>query len=84
MAHKKYKYYTVAKGGEKGIFDNWERCKEQVAYFKGNCYKGFYSFEDAVTFAQDHIGAEEQITVEAQGRRRIEYVKDLSSMILSA
>ena len=77
MAHKRYKYYTVAKGGEKGIFDDWERCK-------GNCYKGFYSFEDAVTFARDHIGAEEQITVEIQGRRSVEQVKNLSSMILSA
>ncbi len=77
MAHKKYRFYAVASGVERGIFDKWESCRLLVDHFKGNCYKGFKSFEEAVIFTKEHMDAEESIIVEVGGNRTVEYVKDL-------
>ncbi len=43
----KYKYYVVWEGRARGIFNNWEDCKEQVENFKGAKYKSFDNIEDA-------------------------------------
>ncbi len=43
----KYKYYVVWEGRTRGIFNNWEDCKEQVENFKGAKYKSFDNIEDA-------------------------------------
>lgn len=77
MAHKKYHYCTVARGETKGIFDGWEKCRNQVDHYKGNLYKGFYALEDAVSYAEEHMDQEEEVVVEIQGIRKKALVKDL-------
>lgn len=41
------KYYTVWKGVNPGVYDNWETCKQQIANFKGALYKSFPTKEEA-------------------------------------
>ena len=84
MAHKKYCYYVVASGVKKGIFDKWERCREQVDHFKGNCYKGFHSLEEAVSYAEESIDKEERVAVEIHGEISEEFIKDLKRWNLTA
>ncbi len=43
----KYKYYVVWEGRVRGIYNNWEDCKEQVENYKGAKYKSFDNIEDA-------------------------------------
>jgi ribonuclease HI len=43
MSNKKY--YVVWKGFSRGVFDNWEDCKEQVDGFPSPEYKSFPSLE---------------------------------------
>lgn len=80
MAHKKYHYYVVACGTTKGIYDNWERCRMQVECYKGNRYKGFYSLEEAVLFAEQAMDMGEQIAVELCGEKTMEYVGNLDHL----
>lgn len=80
MAHKKYGYYTVAQGEEKGIYDDWETCRTRVDRYKGNRYKGFYTLEEAVAYAQKHIALEEGGVWDIQGIRKETLVKDLGGM----
>ncbi len=84
MAHKKYRYYVVVSGLRIGIFDNWERCREQVDRFKGNCYKGFYSLEEAVSFAKQSMNREERVTVEIHGSVSECLIEDLNYLNLTA
>ncbi|MCX6284817.1 MAG: ribonuclease H family protein [Bacteroidetes bacterium] len=37
----KSKYYVVWNGRKPGIYEGWDKCKEQVAGFNGAKYKGF-------------------------------------------
>lgn len=46
------KYYSVRKGRNKGIYESWDACKEQVAGFKGAEFKSFLKREDAEAFLQ--------------------------------
>lgn len=47
MAKKKQKYYTVWKGHNTGVFDNWNDCKAQIKDYQGALYKSFPTFEAA-------------------------------------
>ena len=80
MAHKKYCYYAVTNGEEKGIFDEWETCRGLVDHYKGNCYNGFRFYEEAVIFVEKHMYAEEDIAVEISGTRTVVCVKDLRQL----
>ncbi len=44
---KKQKYYTVWKGRQTGVFDNWEEAEEQVKGFETAQYKSFESMKEA-------------------------------------
>lgn len=44
----KKKYYVVAEGRKRGIFDDWESCKEQIEGFQGAVYKSFETYDEAV------------------------------------
>lgn len=44
---KNKKYYTVWKGINTGVFDNWEDCKKQITNFEGALYKSFITNEEA-------------------------------------
>ena len=47
---KKNKYYVVWEGRKPGVYDSWEKCKEQIFGYTGAKYKGFptrKSAEDA-------------------------------------
>ena len=41
MAKKRKKYYTVWRGNETGVFDNWKDCSKAVEGYKGAIYKSF-------------------------------------------
>ncbi|MGV3558817.1 ribonuclease H1 domain-containing protein [Larkinella arboricola] len=40
---KSPKYYVVWKGRQKGVYDSWEACQEQIQNFPGALYKSFES-----------------------------------------
>ncbi|HUH45997.1 MAG TPA: viroplasmin family protein, partial [Arenibacter sp.] len=44
---KKGKFYTVWKGHQPGIYQNWKDCKAAIINFKGAQYKSFPTFEAA-------------------------------------
>ena len=44
---KKIKYYTVWKGRQTGVFDNWKEAEEQVKGFETAQYKSFDSLKEA-------------------------------------
>lgn len=44
---KKKKYYTVWRGHETGVFDNWEKCRKAVAGYQGAIYKSFPTEDEA-------------------------------------
>jgi len=46
----KQKYYAVRNGRVIGIYDNWEKCKEQIHGWKGAEYKSFSSKESALSW----------------------------------
>lgn len=46
-AKKKKKYYTVWKGHNTGVFENWEDCKVQIKDYQGALYKSFETLEAA-------------------------------------
>lgn len=51
----KKKWYGVAKGKKKGVYDTWfgkGGAKEQIDGFKGAVYKGFFSYEEAQDFVK--------------------------------
>ncbi|HET7819402.1 MAG TPA: ribonuclease H family protein [Bacteroidia bacterium] len=60
MASAKKKYYVVWKGRQTGVFDSWEKCKQQIGGFTGAIYKSFSSLQQANTAyenpAQNFIG----------------------------
>jgi len=41
------KYYVVLKGRKKGIYDNWDNCKEQINNFPNALFKSFETLESA-------------------------------------
>ena len=40
-------WYVVHRGRKTGVFCSWDACHAQVIGFKGACYKGFNSREEA-------------------------------------
>jgi ribonuclease HI len=46
--NKEVKYYVVWKGRKPGIYESWEKCKEQVFGFDGAAYKSFKNEEEAI------------------------------------
>ena len=40
-------WYVVYRGHQTGVFSSWEACHTQVSGFKGACYKGYKSKDDA-------------------------------------
>lgn len=44
------KLYAVRKGKIKGIYENWNDCKQQVDNFPGAIYKSFTTIEEAAEF----------------------------------
>lgn len=58
----KLKYYAVANGRSKGIFDNWDSCNESIKGFSGATYKSFS--QQALDLAEEYLkenGVEEII-----------------------
>jgi ribonuclease HI len=54
MAKSAKRYYVVVRGRNPGIYEAWfgpEGAKVQVDSFQGAVYKGFTSYEDALSFA---------------------------------
>lgn len=47
MSKKSGKFYTVWKGVNPGVYDNWNDCKNQIDAFEGALYKSFSSKEEA-------------------------------------
>jgi len=43
----KNKYFVVWKGISPGIYENWERCQEQIIGYPNARYKGFKTLEEA-------------------------------------
>lgn len=50
MAKKKKRYYAVARGKKRGIFDNWLDCCELTDTISNNLFRSFDDFEDAQWF----------------------------------
>lgn len=47
------KYYAVRKGKIPGIYDSWNKCKEQVDGFSGAEYKSFKSEKEAQSYIEN-------------------------------
>lgn len=43
----KNRFYVVWRGNEVGVFDSWDRCRQQIEGYKGALYKSFDSRESA-------------------------------------
>lgn len=56
----KKKYYAVRKGKKNGIYNTWDKCKEQVSGFSGAEYKSFTSLEEANIYMGNTISINEQ------------------------
>lgn len=50
----KKKVYAVANGRKTGLFDTWDKCKEQVDKFAGAKYKSFTSTDDAIAYLKEY------------------------------
>nr|CCC91599.1 putative ribonuclease H1 [Trypanosoma congolense IL3000] len=46
----KRKFYAVAAGRQRGVFDTWEECQRQVTGFSGARFKAFSTLQDAQLF----------------------------------
>lgn len=57
MANKRKKpnYYAVRVGRKPGIYNTWDECQEQVLKFSGAAFKGFDTYNEALTFVGDAI-----------------------------
>ena len=44
---KKIKFYVVWEGHKSGVYNTWEKCKEQINNYKGAKYKSFLSLKEA-------------------------------------
>ena len=47
MSKSKNKYYVVWVGHSTGIFNSWDKCKQQIHGFEGAKYKGFKTLDEA-------------------------------------
>ncbi|MDR1719409.1 MAG: ribonuclease H family protein [Dysgonamonadaceae bacterium] len=65
----KQKYYVVWKGLETGVFDSWEKCRQQVEGFEGALYKSFASAEAAREAYHNH--PDEYLIGKKQPRRTV-------------
>ncbi|XP_075221758.1 uncharacterized protein LOC142324724 [Lycorma delicatula] len=45
--------YAVAKGKKIGVYDSWEKCKEQIQGFRGARYKKFNTHKEAEDFINE-------------------------------
>ncbi|XP_020243336.1 uncharacterized protein LOC109821569 [Asparagus officinalis] len=55
MARKSF--YVVKRGRRCGIFDNWEECFSQVDRFPNASYKGYATYEEALSEWEKHLSA---------------------------
>lgn len=46
------KYYAVKVGKNPGIYDTWDKCKEEVSGYNGALYKSFNNYEDALNYIE--------------------------------
>jgi ribonuclease HI len=46
-------FYAVANGKKKGVYMNWNDCKEQIEDFEKPVFKKFDNFDDATSFIQE-------------------------------
>lgn len=44
----KKNFFTVWKGRQNGVFDNWEKCNASVFRFSYALYEGFSTYEEAL------------------------------------
>lgn len=64
----KKKFYAVKVGRNKGIYETWAECKEQVDGFPGAEYKSFSTIEEAENF----IGSTDTLTKGDNGKSNVE------------
>lgn len=57
------KYYVVWKGRQKGVYDTWEACQEQIQNFPGALYKSF----ESRTVAEKALGEKPHIHLQGKG-----------------
>ncbi len=56
----KVKFYAVRKGRNKGIYNTWNECKEQINGFSGAEYKSFTTIEEAKSYIYGESGVKIQ------------------------
>jgi len=49
------KFYAVKEGRQKGIFETWDECEQQVKGYKGARYKSFSKKQEAIDFLNDQV-----------------------------
>lgn len=54
MEKRKKKYYAVANGFHRGIFDQWWRCRLEVSGYSSAVFKSFETLEEAMNFMEVH------------------------------
>ncbi len=57
------KYYVVWKGRQKGVYDTWEACQEQIQNFPGALYKSF----ESRTVADKALGEKPHVHLQGKG-----------------
>ena len=50
----KKNYYAVAIGRKNGIFTQWSLCRDQVDKYDSNCYEGFETLPECISFLMDN------------------------------
>lgn len=62
-------YYGVRVGRNPGIYENWDRCEEEVRGYKGAKYKKFKTYEEALEYIDD-IGS-------SRGTKQVNIIDEL-------
>jgi len=77
-------FYSVYKGIQPGVYNNWDECKKQVNEFKGAKYKKFSNYQQAQKYSQTgEIKILQQKSLDSFGEIKILHQKALDSFFKS-
>ena len=69
MKKKVKKYYVVERGRNKGIFDTWDACSEEVLGYRGARYQSYEDYEEAYGVAMMWLSNGNSYIIDLEGSR---------------
>jgi viroplasmin and RNaseH domain-containing protein len=68
-------WYVVYCGHQTGVFSSWRECHASVNGFKGACYKGYKTEEEALAAYHNQKGAQvpvDQVSVDCKDIKKLD------------